>query len=69
VLRSHLTRTLRPFTHHFLNVFIAGEIATFRFGQALADLFNLPLVEGDVFADGFSGEKGACTAGSLGQFV
>src|SRR5271157_3081742 len=51
--RSHLTRTLRPFPKHFLYFLVRGEVSRVGLLYRLLNLFNLPLVEGDVFPDGF----------------
>src|SRR5450759_4226207 len=51
--RSHLTRTFRPLLKHFLYFLVGGEVSCIGLLYCLLDLFNLPLVEGDVLPDGF----------------
>src|ERR1035437_196384 len=67
--RSHLTRTLRPLLKHFLYFFVGGEVSRIGLLYRLLDLFNLPLVEGDVFPDGFRGKERTAALGGLCQFV
>src|SRR5271157_4818740 len=67
--RSHLTCTLRPLLKHSLYFLVGCEVSCVRFSNAFLDLFDLPLVEGDVFPDGFRRQKRTAALGGLRQFV
>src|SRR5262245_36096367 len=51
--RSHLTRIPGPLLHYLLHVALGGKIAAIRFFDRLLDLFNLPIIECYVLANGF----------------
>src|SRR5258708_18253541 len=65
---SHLTRILCPLVHDFPNFAVVGKISAVRFLQRLANLFDLPLVDGHIFPYGFRGEKRPAAARGPRQF-
>src|SRR5208282_506143 len=67
--RSHLTRTLRPFSEHRLYFLVGREVSRVSLPKRLPDFLNLPFIEGDIFPNGLGREEGAAALGCLGKFV
>src|SRR5271157_846909 len=55
--RSHSTRTAFPLRSHRRYFFLSCEVPRVRLSNSFLDFLDLPLVEGDVFPDGFRRQK------------
>src|SRR5579862_1677613 len=67
--RSHLVCTAGPLFKGARNVFIAGEVFLVGFGYALLYLMDLPVVQRNVFSNGFRGYERTRTAHCARQAV
>src|SRR5579859_7732132 len=68
-VRSHLTRTARPFLQRSLHFLIRGKVSSIRLGQGLCGFFNLPIVQSDIFANSLGSYERAASAGCLREEV
>lgn len=68
-VRSHLICIRTPLVASCFHFGRVCEFAILGFGQCALDFPDLPFVQGDVFANGFCGQKGSASVGGSGQGV
>src|SRR5579864_687002 len=68
-VRSHLTRTARPFLQRSLHFLNGGKISPIRLGQGFCGFFDLPIVQSDIFANRLGRYERPASAGCLREEV
>src|SRR5271165_1221000 len=66
---SHSTHTAFPLRSHRRYFVLSGEVSRIRLSNSSLYFRDLPLVEGDVFPDGFSSEERTTALRGLRQLI